>query len=705
MPAAPLEARPRLVQPRWLIVLLALPPLFLAIWLAGWTGRNVDGSPLPPARYDFLWAFVLSAPFAAAWLASSWGYGFAIARWLMRWGQRTQAPRDAAPLELALGIAAMLIINVTAGSLGLLQLGGSAGAWALLLIGLALVVARSALVRPDVADERSPWHAFAALAAAPALAVLFLAACSAPAWLWRSEFGGYDALSYHLQLPREWLIAGRLQGFEHNVYSFMPSSMEAAYYHLASLMGDAVQAAYACQLLHAGITLTAAWLIARVALRLAGQLAAAVAFVITLGTPWTIITGSLAYNDMAVVLLFAGAMLAIASDDLAPAQRAIISGMLAGAACGAKLSSIGFVAVPIAVFALLSLPRRAMILSALVGAAAFILALAPWLVRNFLETGNPCFPFAASIFGNGHFSPEQIAIWNAGHHADAPFIDRLAALWNEFARYGLGPAPSPDEPWAPQWSILPWLGILGLAIACTLRSTRPHALRLAIVFALQLAFWLFFTHLKSRFLLPTIVPLALGIALGAAAVRSAFTAEMGRKARTALNFAGVVAGVIWCTQPLLIFAREPWPSEPAPAARVGRIDLVTGEAFSPTERAELAALSHVIALRELPASAHTLLIGEAAPFYLTGNITYQTTWDRGPMSRIMRDHPDNPSAWRESLNAQGFTHLFVNAPMLARWERAGWNDPLITADRILNFADQFATRVQVTPNGILYELN
>jgi hypothetical protein len=48
------------------------------------------------------------------------------------------------------------------------------------------------------------------LAAAPALAVLLLAACCPPGTLWRSEALGFDVLSYHLQLPREWLAGGRL---------------------------------------------------------------------------------------------------------------------------------------------------------------------------------------------------------------------------------------------------------------------------------------------------------------------------------------------------------------------------------------------------------------------------------------------------------------------------------------------------------------
>ena len=71
----------------------------------------------------------------------------------------------------------------------------------------------------------------------PALALLLVAASSPPGWLWDSEGRGYDALEYHLQLPQEWLRMGRLAPLEHNVYSFLPGYIEAAFYHLAVATG------------------------------------------------------------------------------------------------------------------------------------------------------------------------------------------------------------------------------------------------------------------------------------------------------------------------------------------------------------------------------------------------------------------------------------------------------------------------------------
>jgi len=687
------STRPRA---RWTPLLLALFPVALAMWFAGWTGSQ------PPAHADFLWTLLSAVPLAMAWLASAWGFGWAIMRRLAPHAQ------DGAAVQIGVGVACMLLLDVIAGSLGLLQLGGSIGAWILLLAGLALLVLRGVIARQHVAAHASNrWIAPALWCAQPALAVLLIAACSAPGWLWRTEFGGYDALSYHLQLPREWLSEGSLDGMTHNVYSFLPSFMEAAYYHLAVIQGDAIHAAYACQLLHASMAVLAAWIVGALANRLAGPVAGGVAMIAFLGTPWVIVTGTLAYNEMATTMLLAAALLLL-RDELIPwTTRGALAGLLAGAACGAKLTSIGFVAFPCACVALLIFPRRRLHMAACCGFIMFAATLAPYLIRNAMETGNPVFPFACNIFGLGHWTAEQAAAWSIGHDVQGGLAARCAALWNQFLRFGIGPNPSADEPWIAQWSILPWLGVIGLCVTSARGRFRSDARRLLVLLVVQLMFWMFFTHAKSRFMLPAVVPLAIGVGLAAALIWQRFSAVKRERSTRALRIAFVVtcfAGLAWCAAPVLVFMQEPGGMTPAPAARVGRGDLLTGDLLSDSDLQDFATLSVAYALRSLPKGSHTLLIGDAAPFYIRSPMTYQTTWDRGPMSLAIRAHPDAPEAWSRELLNQGFTHVYVEPGMLTMWERAGWNDPLLTADRILSWAEHHAEVVVVTPTGVLFQL-
>ncbi|MDY7107799.1 MAG: glycosyltransferase family 39 protein [Planctomycetota bacterium] len=663
-------------------------------WLSGWNGGA------RPATVEMIWVLLTAGPWALLWLAAAFGFGWPLRSWLIR------ATVGGVAVQGALGAAALLLLEGAFGRVGFLQLGGSAGAWAMLVPGWVLLVTQ--VIRAGGGGGRSdtiPPHRLI-WAAVPAVAVLLVAACSAPGWLWSSEFGGYDALSYHLQLPKEWLTAGRVHGLEHNVYSFFPSSVETAYYHLAVLIGDGVDAAYACQLLHALLTLLTAWVVADLARRRGGPIAGASAAVILLGTPWVIVVASLAYNEM-VVALFLAAGLTIALDDSAgrtPVRRGIVIGLLAGAACGAKLTAIGFVAFPLGLLLLIETrPRRRLMPTALGALAAGFIPLLPWLLANGLATGNPLFPFAMSIFGTGHWTAEQAATFAGAHVTDLPLDQRLVEGWHQLMRYGIGPNPDPGEPWPPQWSILPWLALGGLVIGLLSPRLRPTTARLALVLALQIGFWLALTHIKSRFILPAVVPAALLVALVTAYLIERIPAGAARRSSIGVVF---ILALGYCCLPTAIFSRE---GGGAPAAWIGAIDLPTGDLraalVSPRERQKLQPQHASPALwinHLLPPDAHVLCLGEATPFYYRGErITYQTTWDRGPMSRIMRESPDDPAAWIDALAREGFTHVLVNPIMLRIWEDEDWNDPLITADRIIGAAERSATLEGRFPNGVL----
>ena len=187
------------------------------LWLAGRSGPDRPG-----ASIDAVWALLTSVPWALGWLIAAIGLGWPLRRWL------TGKHRDQLAIQVGLGVAAMLTLDAGLGALGVLQWGGSLGAWALVLAGMALVVEQ--LRRANHGVPRVPWLTWTA---APAVAVLLLAACWAPGRLWASEFGGYDALSYHLQLPKEWFVLGRITPLDHNVlearlFYRRPSDLEPA---------------------------------------------------------------------------------------------------------------------------------------------------------------------------------------------------------------------------------------------------------------------------------------------------------------------------------------------------------------------------------------------------------------------------------------------------------------------------------------------
>ncbi|MCA9292010.1 MAG: hypothetical protein KDA25_12840, partial [Phycisphaerales bacterium] len=315
--------------------------------------------PGAPARFDALVAtLVVGAPFALLWILAAAGYGTAIVR-----PSAPGAARAEAGLVVGVGIAVLLTVDAALGALGVLHLGGGIGGWIVIAGGLGLLgrvvwhARRSEL-------GGAPMDAIVWLAA-PAVATLLVAACVAPGWLWATEFGGYDALSYHLGLPAEWVASGRLRPLEHNVYSALPNYVEGAYLHIDLLVGDAVRAAASCQLLHAMFTLLGAWIVGRAAARLAmaddpgaRSTVAAIATALVLVTPWVVVVGSLAYDEAAVNLLLATALLALVDPDIGPRRAAALAGVAAGAACGAKLTSVGFVVAPLVACLVITRPAR-----------------------------------------------------------------------------------------------------------------------------------------------------------------------------------------------------------------------------------------------------------------------------------------------------------------------------------------------------------
>ncbi len=535
--------------------------------------------------------------------------------------------------------------------------------------------------------------------AAPSLAVLLIAACSAPGWLWSAEFDGYDALSYHLELPREWLAREHVSGLRHNVYSFLPNYVEAAYAHLAVFRRDAVLAGEACQLLHAAFSILTALTTGALATRHLGRMGGAVAAVIVLTTPWVVVVGSMAYDEMAVSLLLAGGLLILDDEHFAFGRGGAAIGWVAGIATGAKLTSAGLAALPLVALLLLRTahcrgPRAPLLAGAAAGAAA-LLALSPWLLGNLLRTGNPLFPFAGALLGYGHWTAEQAAIWSAGHGSGQGAAGRLLAAWNQLLRFGLGSRPDGMGTWQPLWSVLPWLALLSLPFGLRAPRFRRWSSRLALVLGLQASFWLFFTHLQSRFMIPAVVPAALAVGLGSQLILDSLV----NHARWRVLFEVFLGGALLVSAvlPVAIFREE---RSGAPAAMIGGADLRRGDRLTESQRSELEdRWPEIFVNYRLPQGARVLMVGEAAPLYYQGSFDYQTTWDRGPLSRIMREQPDDPAAWMQSLRRAGYTHLLVNRVMLEIWEHEGWNDPLITAARVIGAAEAHARTLQTFPGG------
>jgi len=629
-----------------------------------------------------------SAPIAVAWVLAAVGYGRLLVWWM--------PGRERWSITIAIGLTGLMWLDNLLGRVGMLL---PVVAWVILIVGwIPMIIDAIAFSRRMRMDQRPnvPQVPAIALLVVPAITVLGITACSSPGILWLTEFGGYDALSYHLQLPKEWLHDGRLQAYQHNVYSALPSGVEGIYLHLAAFVGDGIAVGTTCQWLHAIMAAIAALMLVDLVREHAGLTAGIIAGTIVITTPWSIVVGSLAYNEMVTILLAIGAVRAL--DDLRQSPlvtSAVVGALLAGTML-AKLSSAGLIVGPVVLLALpafdRSTRRRAPIMM-ITAVLAGLFVLAPWLIGNAHDLGQPTFPFLTSIFGPAHWNEAQIAQWNAGHIGGRTFTERLAGVWDEWLRFGIGAAPS-SEPWRPQWSIIPLLTLIAIPIACLTGPYRRLAGVLSLALLAQLCFWMFFTHVKSRFMLPALPCMATIITL----------AIMQLRGRSAIPFAA--AGILFVNTAMLlsIVARE--GDDPLRGVRTTGVQ--TGDALDESQqRQEARSRRPAVFVNHFATDdERVMLIGDAAPYYMRpGRVVYATVWDEHPLLHGVDTNDFDDATLRDACRALDIAYVIVQYPMLENWRVSGWLDPRLEPSAVRSLLEAAGTVLAVYPDGsVLYAL-
>lgn len=589
---------------------------------------------------------------------------------------------------------------------------------------------------------------------APAIGILLTAVSSPPGWLWDTEFGGFDALSYHLQLPQEWFVANRIEPVRHNVYSYLPSYMEAVFTSFAHFgrppqsdssglgngfglltpdaSGQNAWLLLACQHVHALITLLGAWIIAALARTMGvSRPTSLVIGACALATPWLVVTGSLAYNEGAVIALFAGAMLVAAQRDLSPTIRGILCAFIIGVACGCKPTAILFCAPPVAILLLGTTPVRAWPKLAAAGAVIGLVSLASWLLRNFLNCGNPIFPYLHTLFGDAHWTAEQFTRYSSAHHAADPILDRLKLFI--FADTTNPAAPQHRGILHAQFGWLSLILVASSAYVLFASHTRRLGTLLVLGLLSQIAAWVFFTHIQSRFLLPLLVPAAAMFALALSPRRRDITAaatleSADRSSRITFWIAALMAALQTVTLGNVFGSQR--RNDPngllllGPGMLSGELARAEWNLLNPTEKAQLESNLSAAAWMNLKSigGSSLLLIGDSTPFYFGGRVAaggagtgnglprYNVTWDRSLMTTAIAGAPADAAAQdaaiSQAIKDAGITHILLNSAELSRLARSGWLDPLLTPATLQRWLSANTTPVRDWPGEgrVLYQV-
>lgn len=592
----------------------------------------------------FAAGIVLAATGGGLWLVRLLGLSDAPVRWQLLLGA-------------ALGLGGLALLVLGLGVIGVLQ----PMVWVVLLVALGLAgLVRIARLRHRTgvaADSPAGALMWLWLTIAPFVALWVLVSTVPPGFLWAEEGWGYDVLEYHLQLPKEYLQAGRIGYAPHNVYANFPSNVEMLYLLGMVLRADVLPGAATASVLNAGLAalfVAAAWLAGRETSARAGVVSGAVAA----GLGYVTYLSGIAYVENGLLffgMMSVAAVLRAQCADVAPRAATrwmLAAGLFAGLCAGCKYTAVALVVFPLLVMIPIGRPARrpGVLRELLVFAAGAALSFAPWLVKNAAMTGNPVFPL---LNGASRASPPGWGDAETAHfddsHAPAPsertVPARLRKLWEHVPgdhaqRYG------------------PLIFVLAAATLVARRPSRSDFANL-VMLIVQVAVWLFATHLYARFAVPFVLPL---LALAGRAIEC----RSSPRWRAAVIFA-IVAGAAFNLAMISRLYAEHFYADG------DRAELAGAEAFF-TDGIGLGHEPLAIVNRELPADARILLVGDAKAFYFQRDVDYCVVFNRNPFVEAVRDAATTEDAVKW-LQSRGYTHVLVNWAEVERLRRSRYGFP------------------------------
>lgn len=679
----PVERIDLLADAHWLLMDNVSPPPDELARNSGWRYF--------PQRIDLLFV-------AGTMLLAAWSAGQLLLR-AIRIAPATTV--ETTVFAFGLGLSAWSLLTLAAGLAGAMS--------RVLFIGLmlAVIAGESALrirQRRAIADKRptrsdrlldrrflgGPRLPFAvSLAIAPFLLAMLLGAM-----LPTTDF---DVKEYHLQGPKEWYQQGRISFLPHNVYTSFPFLTEMLSLWGMVLRGDWFRGALIGQVVlmaFAPLTALAIYAIVRRVSSTAGWLAAGVFLTI----PWIYRISIIAYAEGGLTFYVSATYLAwfCLQRDLTAGlmgRSALLCGLLAGSAIACKYPGLVSVTMPAGVAVVVSAARsrgmtdiRAAVRAAAVFSLGVAISFGPWALKNLIQTGNPVYPLAYTIFGGRDWTPELNEKWRHAHGAKVDWRNPVgipADLWNQAQEVAVNtPLQSPLA-----------FGLAPLALLSLLRRRRtrnsapapdattecspatPSLVRALMIYAAWLFLtWWALTHRIDRFwlpMLPIICALA-GIGGGLLAERLERLFETGRRFAAIAGMLAFAGLAILATAYNLVIATS---------AQFGGFNAYLLDETATRRIAMQQTPSIALLESRLPDGARALLIGEAAVFDAGFDLRYNTVFDFELLQDWATDDPlslhkeDIPLKSRAqilaALHERGITHVFVNWMEILRYREYG----------------------------------
>ncbi len=635
-------------------------PWVILDWVLPEDAPPQAGIAAMPAGWQYLPERFVLWSWAGLILLGAWGIGYLILRWLIPGDEL--APLERFVFASGVGLSIVSLLTLFCGLIGFLSRGFFIG-----VLSAAFLWAFGAAGRSLWKDRsRRTWK----FSRGPGLCVFVLLP-----FLAAMLFGGvspstdFDVKEYHFEGPKEFFLAGRVQFLPHNVYTSFPFLTE-----MLTLLGMVLKHDWADgalvgkSVLMAFVPLTGLAILAA-GRRWFGNPAGWLGMLVWLTTPWATRIAIIAYAEGGLTFFLFAAFFAtalaieqITKGRLQPGPF-LLAGFLSGSAMASKYTGLVSVVLPLAAavgFAAIKFYQKESLAPSAfklglrtlgVFGLGVAIAIGPWLVKNLIETGNPVYPLAWSIFGGRDWNAELNAQWTKAHSPPDHRLSSLFVLDNG----------------APGWiidvsAINDWLSPLlyGLAPLVFLVPTFRRRAGAIWLYAAWLFFaWWCFTHRLDRFWVPMLPVIALLAGAGAA-----WSSERTWKILLSLAIAGAVLFnfVLIATQNAGYIA---WLTKLEAAQNF------TARLTAP----EIAEINHLA--KTSPDKIRVLSVGEAEVFDADFPVIYNTVFDRSIFQEwTAKPNPGahgaklslrSPKEIREKFHREGITHVLVNWQEILRY--------------------------------------
>jgi hypothetical protein len=462
----------------------------------------------------------------------------------------------------------------------------------------------------------------------------------------------FDVREYHLQAPKEWFQSGRISFLPHNIYASMPLAAEShamvsmSWWAICGGDGDGWWwGAMSGKLILAIYLMLAASIAGCTARQLAGNHVAPWVQAIVLWMPQLHGNASFGLNESALACYVALAHWSFIAQRSRP--RAWTVGLCVGAMVACKYTSVVLLAPwPILWICVASAKSNRWRQVTVVLLAAMIIA-TPWLMKNFVQTGNPVYPLAARLLGGETMDAAKIQQWNAAHAVPPTWRGREGE-WQllQGVRILTQSLRKLTDQLPLQSGLLLPLAAVGMVLGWRHASTR--AVTLSILFGIAL--WWMLTHRLERFVLPAVPLLAsiAGIAL----------ARVIRSPLAAIPLAVLLLDAVLCLSGFI--------GDPRWLADLSAVRRDASQLPQPIARLP----AHVRWVNEnAPADARLLLIGDAAAFDYELPVAYSTCFDASPLWTSTA--PASSTTTKDPVSLAPFTHLVVVWSEIDRYRSPG----------------------------------